>query len=262
MSLAGQYAWVIGGVGTVGKGLARGLLRAGGTVLVNSRYPTRLRALAEDLGHPKQLIALQGSMLPGESEKLTEQVMEMTSGRLDHVVAHSGVQWWSNAGDESSTLATASRILDLGADEFASAAMQLPRLHFEAARLLVPRLRNPTFSHSRSYTMVTGGQSGAGLAAINAHAISGLSAALRNEVQDAQLTVSEVCMHLEVDRSAAERRAAPRATPLSHELGSIVAGIAAAPAGAAAGLHTIASAEDVASMMSRFEALDAPFDQH
>ena len=55
MSLYGQYAWVIGGAGTVGTGLCRGLLRAGATVLVNSRHPNRLTALADDLGHPEQL---------------------------------------------------------------------------------------------------------------------------------------------------------------------------------------------------------------
>ena len=129
MSLYGQYAWVIGGAGTVGTGLCRGLLRAGATVLVNSRHPNRLTALADDLGHPEQLITLNGSMLPGSSDTLTQEVMEMTGGRLDHVVAHSGVQWWANGGDEYALLPRAIRILDLNTDEFARAAVQLPLLH-------------------------------------------------------------------------------------------------------------------------------------
>ena len=41
--------------GLIGKGIAHGLLRAGATVVVNSRHPSRLSDLAEELGHPEKL---------------------------------------------------------------------------------------------------------------------------------------------------------------------------------------------------------------
>jgi len=263
MSLYGQYAWVIGGAGTIGRGLCRGLLRAGATVLVNSRNTDRLAALSEELGHPDRLIALHGSMLPGSSEKLTHEVMEMTSGQLDHVVAHSGVQWWDKAGDETSTLSSASRVLTMSTEEFASAAVQLPLLHFEAARLLMPRLQGDGAGRPRSYTLVTGGTGGVsgvkGLAQINAQALWGLSAALQQEV--AGVTVAEVRCEMQVDRTPDERSRSPRSSPLSHDLGSVVAGIAANPVGAAAGLHAMTSVEDVAALKARFPAQDDDYPQ-
>ena len=48
--LDGKVAWVVGGIGIVGSGLVRGLLRAGATVIVNSRFPSRLEYLNEELG--------------------------------------------------------------------------------------------------------------------------------------------------------------------------------------------------------------------
>lgn len=40
-SLDGKICWVIGGAGIIGTGIARGLLRAGATVIVNSRESRR-----------------------------------------------------------------------------------------------------------------------------------------------------------------------------------------------------------------------------
>jgi NAD(P)-dependent dehydrogenase (short-subunit alcohol dehydrogenase family) len=105
----------------VGKGLCRGLLRAGATVIVNSRSSSRLHALSEELGHPQNLMTIHGSMLPAGAESTTQQAMDITGGRLDHVVAHSGVRWWdSSRADESSTVAPSSRLLALSAEEFAT----------------------------------------------------------------------------------------------------------------------------------------------
>lgn len=260
MSLHGKYVWVVGGAGMIGKGICRGLLGAGATVLVNSRHRNRLAALAEDIETDQdreRLITLKGSLLPGDSERLTQEVMDMTSGRLDHVVAHSGVQWWEDGGgDESSTLLRASRILDMSADEFSTAAVQLPLLHFEAARLLLPRLRALP-SEPSSYTFITGGAHGVrGLAQINAQALWGLSAALQKEVSD--VTMAEVRVELAINRSEVERCAAPRSSPLSHELGTLAAGIAASPVGVAAGLHNITSATDMSALLGRFPAAVKP----
>lgn len=44
-ALAGKVTWVVGGVGLIGKGICRGLLRAGSTVIVNSRSAERLSVL-------------------------------------------------------------------------------------------------------------------------------------------------------------------------------------------------------------------------
>ena len=55
-SLAGTVSWVVGGVGIIGRGIAHQLLRAGSVVIVNSRFPGRLEALSEDLGHPEKLV--------------------------------------------------------------------------------------------------------------------------------------------------------------------------------------------------------------
>ena len=52
-TLEGQTCWVVGGAGQIGTGIVRGLLRAGATVVVNSRSGERLSALTEELGHPE-----------------------------------------------------------------------------------------------------------------------------------------------------------------------------------------------------------------
>ena len=198
MSLHGQFAWVIGGAGIIGKGICRGLLRAGATVIINSRHNHRLSALSEELGHPANLIALSGSMLPGGSEATVRQALGVTGERLDHVISHSGVRWWDKqAADETSTLTSSSkRVLHLSAEEFAQSAVQLPLLHFEAARLLMPYLSvsDAAAKRPRSYTFVNGGTKGlkSPIAHINQQAMWGLSSALQLEAATEDLTFSEV----------------------------------------------------------------------
>ena len=70
------------------------MLRAGATVLCNSRHKSRLEALAEELGHPETLVTLHRSMMPEEAEATVAAAMELTAGRLDHVVAHSAVRYY------------------------------------------------------------------------------------------------------------------------------------------------------------------------
>ena len=175
-SLKGQTAWVIGGAGLIGRGIAHGLLRAGATVIVNSRHANRLTSLAEELGHPEKLVTINGSMMEGDAERTAAEALGVTGGMLSHVVAHSGVAWWSRESrDESSTLA-AKALLSLSADEFATHAAQLPALHFSAMRTLLPRI-HPAEGGASTYTFVTGGTDGAAgsyvapLAQLNAHAV-------------------------------------------------------------------------------------------
>ena len=180
-------------------------------------------------------------------------------------MAHSGVMWWEGkAADETSTLMPSRSILGLSAEEFAIHAIQLPILHFEAARLLMPRLLYTAAQRPRSYTFVTGGAGtgSGGLAQVNAQALWGLSAALQHETAGEALTVSELRVELQLNRAAAERNADPRPVPLSHELGTIVAGFAGSSWRAASGLHKIAAIEDVAALRERYPVIDEPYDVH
>jgi hypothetical protein len=72
-------------------------------------------------------------------------------------------------------------------------------------------------------------------------------------------SLAQVRVELDIDRPDEARKADPRPSPLSHDLGAIVAGIAAGPAGAAKGLHTIAELADVAALRERFPAMDEPY---
>jgi len=97
-SLEGKIAWVVGGVGVIGRGLCSGLLKAGATVIVNSDSPGRIQQLHEDLNHPANLVSIVGTMRPSGVESTVNEAMEMTGRRIDHVVAHSGVRWWKRSG--------------------------------------------------------------------------------------------------------------------------------------------------------------------
>eukprot|EP00967_Tisochrysis_lutea_P087008 scaffold122932_cov28-Tisochrysis_lutea.AAC.2 len=199
LSLEGQVAWVVGGVGIVGAGICRGLLRAGATVLVNSRHETRLEQLADELGHPEQLVCVTGSMLPEHAAATITAGLDRTSQQLDHVVAHCAVRWWArNHGDETSTvLRNANSLLSIAPEEFPALASQLASLHFAAAHHLVPRLSQ----ERSSYTFMTGGGPSqmrsvpgtlSSLGHVNAAVVSGLAGAMRSELSGSSLRVSEL----------------------------------------------------------------------
>lgn len=238
LPLEGQVAWVVGGVGIVGSGIAHGLLAAGATVIVNSRYEQRLEKISEAMGHPARLVTVGASMLPGRAEITVEQVMDMTSNQLDHVVAHAGGRpWASGGGDETSTTYNRGSVLHIPADEYASAASQLGSFHFAAASLLLPRL---TDAGKGSYTFVTSSTSAAWgprsyMTQVNSYGVMGLAGALRREAKDAGWAsrVGELRLGsgLKLDRPEAERESEPRERPLSHTIGSVVAGMAAKGAG-------------------------------
>ena len=264
-SLKGQTAWVIGGAGLIGRGIAHGLLRAGATVIVNSRHANRLTSLAEELGHPEKLVTINGSMMAGDAERTAAEALGVTGGMLSHVVAHSGVAWWSRESrDESSTLA-AKALLSLSADEFATHAAQLPALHFSALRTLLPRI-HPAEGGASTYTFVTGGTDGAAgsyvapLAQLNAHAVYGLAAAARAELIKSPLKVAELRVNLGINRPADERAADPRERPLSLDIGAIVAGVAADPEPKgvfSSSFLELTTNADVTAMRERFPVRDA-----
>lgn len=244
MSLANRTCWVVGGVGVIGRGVARALLRAGATVVVNSRSEERLERLAEDLDRPERLVTVRGSLLPGSAAKTVAETLSSRS--LDHVVAHGAVRYWREAGvesrDETHSLvlaASAETLLQtVDDDEFRVRASHLASLHLSAARELVPRLRFSDAGVS-SYTFVTGDGDGhpdgrrrrCPWSGLNAHHVWGLSAALRDGSGVAPslrgVVVRELRVRLPVNRPTGERTADPRYAPLSEEVGTLCAGLAA-----------------------------------
>jgi len=237
MSLANQTCWVVGGVGVIGRGITRGLLKAGATVIVNSRSEERLTRFSEDLGYPERLITINGSLLPGYASKTVRQTLDAMP--LDHVVAHGAVRYWGNFGtsdrrDESHMIQSGqsgSFLQSMTPEDFVAPASQLASLHFSAAQQLIPRIQ---FSNGpSSYTFVTGDAGGhpqgkrSALGEINTHHIWGLAAALRNERLEKDVNCREIRVRLPVNRTVEERETDPRATPLSEDIGTLCAGLAA-----------------------------------
>lgn len=256
MSLVNQTCWIVGGVGVVGRGITRGLLQAGATVIVNSRSPARLEKLSDSLGHPERLVTVHGSLLPGHASKTVADTLESTP--LDHVVAHGAVRWWARstggkyvgmyeyvAGcDETYSLNIRGngRVLDMTPEEFMTSSAQLASLHFSAAQSLVPRLRASL--SSPTYTFVTGNGSGkpggdrTSMGEINSHHVWGLSAALRKEMsQEAAMHATDrsiMCRDLRVGLPVSETveedvAKSPTRRPMSEDIGDLCAGLMAAP---------------------------------
>jgi NAD(P)-dependent dehydrogenase (short-subunit alcohol dehydrogenase family) len=260
-TLNNSVTWMVGGVGLIGQGITRALLRAGATVIVNSRSENRLSTLSDTLGHPERLITLNKSMLPAEAEATVALAMERTGGQLDHVVAHSAVRWWDAAtGDDGAMVnelapSRTGNFLDVDPKHFAKAVSKSSELHFCAAHHLIPRLKN---SEGASYTFVTGGnreiswrpaamreaQRGP-LAQINSYGVWGLAAALRGELQPLQSPVRVQEVRVGGGSGGGGKPAwvadrTRRKKPLSQCIGSIVAGMAAANPATGAGISDAA----------------------
>lgn len=102
MSLVNQSAWVIGCVRVVGRGITRGLLQAGATVIVNSCSGERLEKIKDSLGSPERLICVEGSLSPGAgsaSKTVVEGMKDVPL--LNHVEAHGAVRWWARPSTAS-----------------------------------------------------------------------------------------------------------------------------------------------------------------
>jgi hypothetical protein len=235
MSLINQTAWVVGGVGVVGRGITRGLLQAGATVIVNSRSEERLQTVQETLNYPERLITVHGSLLPGQASFTVNDTLKQTL--LHHVVAHGAVRWWAKptagtyeyyeykAGcDESYSLniRASDTLLNMKLEEFQPSSSQLASLHLSAAQNLIPRLSGP----NPTYTFVTGDGSGkpggdrTAMGEINSHHVWGLSAALRHELKGSRVVCREVRVGLPVHE---------KETRISEEIGDLCAGLAATP---------------------------------
>ena len=144
MSLTGKTVWVVGGVGTVGRGIARGLLQAGATVIVNSRKKDRLERIQEELEQPDRLIAVHGSLKPDFAPDTVQETLK--NRYLDHVVAHGAVRYWmpphicSTSQDETHSLKPHAPLFQYSSAEFAASSSALAAFHFAAAQALADGL--------------------------------------------------------------------------------------------------------------------------
>jgi len=252
--LTGQVAWVVGGAGVIGRGICRGLLKAGATVVVNATSQTRLQQLHRDLNSPEKLLGVCGTMRPSGAETLVHDVMQMTNSRLNHVVAHSGVRWWADRPDTDEQLAPGMSNLDMSPSEFAERASLLPALHFTAAKLLIPYLQEIP---GASYTFVTGRTKRRSIEAhVNLHGVWGLAAALRETYASSPMRVSEIRVNMTINRPAQQRAQDPRERPLSADLGELCAGLAANPSRENGDFHTLEAQEDIGLLKTRFPCPD------
>lgn len=265
--MIGQVAWVVGGAGPIGRGLCRGLLKAGATVVVNSSSEAHLEQLGRDLGNSSSLICIHGSMRPESAKATVEKALEATDSQLHHVLAHSGVRWWApqreaprdceedalqGPRDCEEAALSGGRGLNQDPMRFSQRASMLPALHFSAARLLLPHLQKV---HGSSYIFVTGGagEQSSIEAQVNAFGVWGLAAALREQYAGSTVRMAEVRVALKIDRSAHERALDPRARPLTADLGELCAGLAASSSQDSVGLHTIDSMEHVLRLWAKFQ---------
>ena len=253
MSLTGKTIWVIGGVGTVGRGITRGLLQAGATVIVNSRKKDRLDRIQEELEKPDRLIAIHGSLKPDFAPDTVQEALK--NRYLDHVVAHGAVRYWtpphicSTSQDETYSLKTDKiPLFEYSSAEFAASSSALASFHYAAAQALLPRIIDG------NYVFVTGDGMGhpssrqTPMGELNAHHVRGLAAAMRLQLQtDPNVTVQELRVGLAVPQamSVSAIEVDGKLRPISEEIGALVAGIIAK------------SSNDINSTSSRNE-LDVP----
>lgn len=255
MSLVNQTAWVVGGVGVLGRGVTRGLLQAGATVIVNSRSGERLERVKESLGNPERLICVEGSLMQqnGASKTVVDALKD--APLLNHVVAHGAVRWWARpskasfdyyeyqpACDESYALEkikSTAKVLDMPVELFLESSAQLASLHFSAAKNLMQRLEQSSklTKVPSTYTFITGDGGGkpnadrTSMGEINSHHVWGLSAALRREMKESpDVCVREVRVGLSVNNEdTPDQKSNKRHSrnPLSEDIGGFIAGLAA-----------------------------------
>lgn len=240
LPLLNQNVWIVGGVGVVGRGIARSLLKAGATVIVNSRSSERLRRFDADIGEDgaDRLVTVRGSLLPGYASKTVNQTLGALP--LHHVVAHGALRFGGGFADETHSLSMAGGgLLMLGREDFARSATHLASLHFSAAQELIPRVQFAAPGLAAgvgTFTFVTGrggGHPAAGsevpaMTAINQYQIWGLASALRHQYLQ-MINVRELRVLLDVNRPREVRRDDPREVPLSSRIGDLCSGMAAHP---------------------------------
>ena len=224
------------------------------TVIVNSSVESRLQKIFADLQYPSKLVLVQGDLLPGTAQETVATAMEYTGSKLNHVVSHGAVRYWTEmqAGcDETFSLESTStkKLLDMDPDEFAIASTQLAKMHLTAAQTLLPQMATCdggdsdgdsdgdggtriSLKQKPTYTFVTGDGGGhrsgkrSSTGEINSHHIWGLSAALRSELESSNVVCREVRVGLPINRSMEERANEPRVRPLSADICDLCAGVA------------------------------------
>lgn len=268
MSLAGKAALVAGGVGPIGRAVARGLLQAGADVIINSRSEAKLAALAKDLGHPSRLHCVHGTMMPSGVDRTMEKVLAI--GTPSHVVAHAGVAWFTASGDEDETnilVSPKNSLLEMDRDVFSQNTGLLVDMHFSIAALLIPKMRQ---MEGCSYTFLTGTSATmqrqlSPLTRINTHALSGLASALRAECRSNadSIYLSELRVGNLPLRDLPAMSKDPSQMPLSAELGMLAAGLATAgrnwPGPQAGGdLYCVNDLDDLKQLRVRFPVEEVP----
>ncbi|GMI03541.1 hypothetical protein TrLO_g5535 [Triparma laevis f. longispina] len=263
MSLANQTAWVVGGIGPVGRAITRSLLKQGANVIVNSRSGERLKKVYEDLEEHPRLITVRGSLLPGRAAETVNKTLSFSNVQLNHVVAHGAVRWWAKNGtgfssmDESRmTVGDSSEFLQNDSDVFLSNSEQSLKLQFSAAQQLIPRLQ--ASERPSTYTFVTG-ESGNSKIMRNPHviigsrALQGFAECVRQEVRSyPNVSSCEVRVGMPIDRPRNERERVPRDFPLSESVGNIVAGICANGGGGDDGVFHLDEQSDLEFLAGLF----------
>jgi len=85
-----HVALITGGGSGIGAAVARRLLDAGHRVSVTGRGEERLRAFAEELGNPEELLTLVGNAAEYDQVQAAVDATVKEFGRLDTVVANAG----------------------------------------------------------------------------------------------------------------------------------------------------------------------------
>eukprot|EP00441_Pelagodinium_beii_P024182 CAMPEP_0197675554 /NCGR_PEP_ID=MMETSP1338-20131121/85143_1 /TAXON_ID=43686 ORGANISM="Pelagodinium beii, Strain RCC1491" /NCGR_SAMPLE_ID=MMETSP1338 /ASSEMBLY_ACC=CAM_ASM_000754 /LENGTH=265 /DNA_ID=CAMNT_0043256101 /DNA_START=133 /DNA_END=930 /DNA_ORIENTATION=+ len=187
----------------MGRAACLAYLKAGATVIVNSRSKGQLDTLQQDFNNPDNLLCVNNSLRPQSTAEVVSDVMRMTNGRLDHVVAHSGVRFSSHMGSrhlaDMGSLDPAnppggSSGWDLEPHEFCQMASVAPALHFAASQQLIPYLLK---NKNASYTFVTGAMNPSMLSShVSSSAVRGIASNLVTTHMDSPLCVRELCVNL------------------------------------------------------------------
>lgn len=185
--LAGHGVLVAGGTGNVGRHIVRALLERGATVVVPSRSPAKLDALAAAVAPAdERLLTLLGDVADeGDAVRIRDEAARLVAAPLDGVVASLG-RW---AGAPALVAATRAELVD--------ALESYVVAHFVVARTFLPALA----ARGGSYTFINGPSAfgtwpGSGLVSVATAAQAMLARALAEEASaTGRARVSELVIH-------------------------------------------------------------------
>lgn len=250
--MTGQVAWVVGGAGVAGRALCLAFLKAGATVIMNSGTSSHLSKLRADFNNPDNLICITGTLLPDRAKAVVQQAMEMTGGRLDHVVAHNRLRWWSSESpdvsggslDPTNPGINDDDQLDDDPNAFVLKTSAATLIHYAAAQQLLPHLTKQT---NPSYTFLTGKARSKNLVSqVNTHSVRGLATGLVELYEGSHVRVSA----LHTEGFDDEHDVLSILARLSV-IGEVCAGMAAS-ADSSNGVHTLRSGDDMNRLRQQF----------